>query len=283
MNIRKLMPDGAARPVARRARIRRAGDLRAPQGARHVRAPGEAQRRARFARDGMGPPAARTELLVLACVRRARRQHQAADELCRRPATCGSCGREAALERKRHAGEELSLALRRRCSDSWCWAPPRSRRARWSCSCSITAFSRKQGDERSMRVVKIAAHRGAITDRSGEPLAVSTPVDSVWVNPQELNDNIDQLPKLAKALKEDQQIVGAAHHQQSRSRIPLPGARTCRPSRRRTSRRWEFRACICCASTGATTRPARWRATWWDSRPSTTRARRAWSSATTSC
>ena len=66
-------------------------------------------------------------------------------------------------------------------------------------------FLSKQGDQRSMRVVKIAAHRGAITDRSGEPLAVSTPVDSVWVNPQELNDNIDQLPKLAKALRQDQQ------------------------------------------------------------------------------
>jgi cell division protein FtsI (penicillin-binding protein 3) len=65
-------------------------------------------------------------------------------------------------------------------------------------------FLASQGDARSMRVVKIAAHRGAITDRNGEPLGVSTPVDSVWVNPQELNDNIDQLPKLAKALKEDQ-------------------------------------------------------------------------------
>ena len=68
-------------------------------------------------------------------------------------------------------------------------------------------FLAKQGDDRSMRVVKIAAHRGAITDRSGEPLAISTPVDSIWVNPQELNDNIDQLPKLARALKEDQQTL----------------------------------------------------------------------------
>jgi cell division protein FtsI (penicillin-binding protein 3) len=65
----------------------------------------------------------------------------------------------------------------------------------------------KQGDDRSMRVVKIAAHRGAITDRNGEPLAISTPVDSVWVNPQELNENVDQLPKLARALKEDQQTL----------------------------------------------------------------------------
>ena len=65
----------------------------------------------------------------------------------------------------------------------------------------------KQGDDRSMRVAKIAAHRGAITDRNGEPLAISTPVDSVWVNPQELNENVDQLPKLARALKEDQQTL----------------------------------------------------------------------------
>ena len=68
-------------------------------------------------------------------------------------------------------------------------------------------FLAKQGDDRSMRVVKIAAHRGAITDRNGEPLALSTPVDSVWVNPGELNDNIDQLPKLARALKQDGQTL----------------------------------------------------------------------------
>jgi len=68
-------------------------------------------------------------------------------------------------------------------------------------------FLAKQGDDRSMRVVKIAAHRGAITDRNGEPLAMSTPVDSIWVNPQEINDNIDQLPKLAKALQKDPQSL----------------------------------------------------------------------------
>jgi cell division protein FtsI (penicillin-binding protein 3) len=68
-------------------------------------------------------------------------------------------------------------------------------------------FLAHQGDERSMRIVKIAAHRGAILDRSGEPLAMSTPVDSVWVNPKELNDNIEQLPKLARALKQDPQLL----------------------------------------------------------------------------
>ena len=68
-------------------------------------------------------------------------------------------------------------------------------------------FLAKQVDERTMRVVKIAAHRGAITDRYGEPLAISTPVDSIWVNPQDLKDNIDQIPRLAKALGQDQQSL----------------------------------------------------------------------------
>ncbi len=45
--------------------------------------------------------------------------------------------------------------------------------------------------------------RGTITDRYGEPLAVCTPVDSVWVNPKELALASDQLPRLAKALKRD--------------------------------------------------------------------------------
>ena len=68
-------------------------------------------------------------------------------------------------------------------------------------------FLAKQGDDRSLRIVKIAAHRGAITDRNGEPLALSTPVDSIWVNPQEINENIDQLPKLAQALQQDPQSL----------------------------------------------------------------------------
>jgi cell division protein FtsI (penicillin-binding protein 3) len=64
-------------------------------------------------------------------------------------------------------------------------------------------FLAKQGNERFQRVKEIAAHRGAITDRYGEPLAVSTPVDSVWVNPKEFADVTDQLPRLAKLMHTD--------------------------------------------------------------------------------
>jgi cell division protein FtsI (penicillin-binding protein 3) len=64
-------------------------------------------------------------------------------------------------------------------------------------------FLLKEGDARYSRVAKIVAHRGTITDRYGEPLAVSTPVDSIWANPQELAHAPDQIPVLARALKKD--------------------------------------------------------------------------------
>ncbi|MFM7627517.1 MAG: peptidoglycan D,D-transpeptidase FtsI family protein [Gammaproteobacteria bacterium] len=64
-------------------------------------------------------------------------------------------------------------------------------------------FLREQGAERVERVVAITAHRGVINDRAGEVLAISTPVDSVWVNPRELALAGDQIPRLAAALRRD--------------------------------------------------------------------------------
>ncbi|TZF84238.1 peptidoglycan D,D-transpeptidase FtsI family protein, partial [Cognatilysobacter lacus] len=57
-----------------------------------------------------------------------------------------------------------------------------------------------QGQARSLRELPIPTSRGMVTDRNGEPLAVSTPVESVWGNPQELLKAPDRLPKLAEAL-----------------------------------------------------------------------------------
>ena len=64
-------------------------------------------------------------------------------------------------------------------------------------------FLQEEGDARHLRVMEIPAHRGMITDRNGEPLAISTPVDSVWVNPQELITASAEWPKLAKLLELD--------------------------------------------------------------------------------
>jgi len=61
-------------------------------------------------------------------------------------------------------------------------------------------FYARQGDQRFLREVPIATSRGMITDRNGEPLAVSTPVESVWANPKELLKHADRLPELADAL-----------------------------------------------------------------------------------
>lgn len=61
-------------------------------------------------------------------------------------------------------------------------------------------FYQQQGDERFLREVAIPTSRGMITDRNGEPLAVSTPVESIWANPQEVLKSPQALPKLAAAL-----------------------------------------------------------------------------------
>lgn len=61
-------------------------------------------------------------------------------------------------------------------------------------------FLQGQGNARSLRVVDIPAYRGMITDRHGVPMAISTPVDSVWVNPKEFSPDEEQFMKLAKYL-----------------------------------------------------------------------------------
>lgn len=68
-------------------------------------------------------------------------------------------------------------------------------------------FLNRQADTRHLHIEKISAHRGTITDRSGEPLAISTPVDSVWANPAELASAADSVPKLARELGLDSQLL----------------------------------------------------------------------------
>ena len=64
-------------------------------------------------------------------------------------------------------------------------------------------FYQKQGAARFLREIPIATSRGMITDRNGEPLAVSSPVESIWANPQELLKSPARLPQLADALGMD--------------------------------------------------------------------------------
>lgn len=61
-------------------------------------------------------------------------------------------------------------------------------------------FFTEKADARHVRTVKISSHRGQITDRNGELIAVSTPVDSIWVNPQTIKDAAVDYAALSKAL-----------------------------------------------------------------------------------
>ena len=66
-------------------------------------------------------------------------------------------------------------------------------------------FLREQANDRHLRAMEISAHRGSLTDRHGEPLAVSTPVDTIYANPKELKTALNRLGELATVLDLDDQ------------------------------------------------------------------------------
>lgn len=68
-------------------------------------------------------------------------------------------------------------------------------------------FLQGQGDARTIRTEPIIANRGIITDRNGEPLAVSTPVKSIWVNPRQIVDDPVALSLLAETLDLNSQVL----------------------------------------------------------------------------
>ena len=61
-----------------------------------------------------------------------------------------------------------------------------------------STFFEQQGEARQLRHVVIPANRGDIVDRNGEPLAISTPVNSIWLNPKEFSATPDSLKQLVR-------------------------------------------------------------------------------------
>ncbi|MDZ4201064.1 MAG: penicillin-binding protein 2 [Gallionella sp.] len=61
-------------------------------------------------------------------------------------------------------------------------------------------FLQEKGNARYSRVVEVSAHRGMISDRNGDPLAVSTPVESVWASPADVVADNKQVKQLALIL-----------------------------------------------------------------------------------
>lgn len=64
-------------------------------------------------------------------------------------------------------------------------------------------FLQDQGEQRTLRTEKIPAYRGLVTDRHGQPLAVSTPVVSLWLNPQMVDTESAGFDQVVARLKLD--------------------------------------------------------------------------------
>jgi len=64
-------------------------------------------------------------------------------------------------------------------------------------------FYQGQGDARHQRTVAISAHRGNLLDRSGKPLAISTPVQTIAGVPADLVTQPDALVSVANTLELD--------------------------------------------------------------------------------
>jgi cell division protein FtsI (penicillin-binding protein 3) len=62
-------------------------------------------------------------------------------------------------------------------------------------------FLMSQSEARILRTIDEVSHRGNITDRNGNVLAISIPVDSVWVNPHLFKPTANQLANLAQYLQ----------------------------------------------------------------------------------
>ncbi len=63
-----------------------------------------------------------------------------------------------------------------------------------------TDFLQTQGEARHLRTLPIVAHRGMLLDRNAMPLAVSTPVDSVWLHPAQFEEERARWQQLARIL-----------------------------------------------------------------------------------
>ena len=64
-----------------------------------------------------------------------------------------------------------------------------------------SARLRAEGEARQLKSVAVKPFRGKITDRNGEVLAVSTPLDAIWAHPATLSEAQADWPRLAQALR----------------------------------------------------------------------------------
>ncbi len=66
----------------------------------------------------------------------------------------------------------------------------------------------REGANRQVRYIDVPAYRGMLLDRNGEPLAISTPMPSIWANPQVLVKHPKQWGAIAKTLGINPTVLG---------------------------------------------------------------------------
>ena len=66
-----------------------------------------------------------------------------------------------------------------------------------------TAFLQAKGEARYGRTIEMPASRGRVLDRNGQTVAISTPAESIWASPEDLEIDDAQVRALARALAMD--------------------------------------------------------------------------------
>ncbi len=134
-------------------------------------------------------------------------------------------------------------------------------------------FLTREGNKRQVRTVVLQADRGAVRDRNGEPLALSAPVDSIWVVPSDLLDAPAYVDAMSKLLDvSSRQLEGFLRERSDRQFVylkrqidPDEASRFMALSAPGVFSQREYRRYY----------PERWRRTWSASATSTARARKA--------
>ena len=174
----------------------------------------------------------------------------------------------AGAKETRDEGGRLRVTARRPSADAAAVSrADRIRRARAACSSGLVGrsmylqwidneFLQKQGSARHSRELEVPAHRGRIVDRFGEPLALSTPVKSLWVVSRTSSMRRRSSSRSSRASSRRRRS-GCRRSVDARDDFAFLARQVA--ARDRPSARWRCgsRACTTRTNTGATTRAAR--------------------------
>ena len=84
-----------------------------------------------------------------------------------------------------------------------------------------TDYLQGKGDAVANRNLTLPAHRGQVSDRHGQLLAISTPVESLWARPDELKMSAEQAKQLARVLEISDHVLASRLDRKSRGEFSV--------------------------------------------------------------